>query len=94
MQGLSERMRTLAVDADAKQARVSQLEAQLLEALSKGSGGGQQATVEVQEHGCCPILGTIGHHAQLSARTCSSCTPPCPVPTLSFDVATQAKTDG
>jgi hypothetical protein len=48
MQDLTERMRTLAVDADTKQARVSQLEAQLLEALSKGSDNEQQATVEVQ----------------------------------------------
>lgn len=47
LQELSERMRTLAVDADTKQTRVSQLEAQLLEALSKGADHAEQAALEV-----------------------------------------------
>lgn len=47
LQELSERMRSLAVDADARQTRVSQLEAQLLEALSRGADHAEQAAVEV-----------------------------------------------
>jgi hypothetical protein len=47
LQELSERMRTLAADADARQTRVTQLEAQLLEALSRGADHAEQAALEV-----------------------------------------------
>lgn len=48
LQDLTERLRTLAVDADAKQGRVARLEAQLLEALSKGGDNDGNTTVEAK----------------------------------------------
>lgn len=54
VQDLTERLRTLAAEADAKQARVTRLEAQLLESLSKGGSNDQDAPVEVTVHfDCC-----------------------------------------